>query len=208
MRIWAVVIFLNMLLVSPIGALAKMESGGVKMELSIGQPGVTIENPDGTKAGYSGLSAMGRGFLPVMGSGFFRADFTGTIKYLDLSNTANGDQKEFAQYLGPGLGLQISISRFYIGADYMFLKGRHSAVGPFANQNEFNITGVDIHAGVRMEFGTGAIGFAWSQMSSTVPSSATGLSKNSPWADQVYWLQFSYNFKSTPGKLIKDLFGK
>lgn len=189
-------------------AQAKSGDSGVKLELSVGQPSVSIENPDGTKAGYSGLSAMGRGFVPLMSGSSFRLDLTGTIKYLDLSNTANGEQKEFAQYLGPGLGLQISLSRFFIGADYMYLKGRHSAVGPFANQSEFDISGLDIHAGIRIDFGTGSLGFAWSQMTSVVPASSTNLSKDSPWADQVYWLQFSYNFKTTTGNLFKSLFGK
>ncbi len=189
-------------------AWAKLDSSGVKMELSIGQPSLSIENPDGTKAGYSGLSAMGRGFLPVFGGSGFRADLTGTIKYLDLSNTANGEQKEYAQYLGPGLGFQLTVSRFFIGADYLYLKGRHSAVGPFVNHREFDISGVDIYAGVRIEFGTGSLGFAWSQMSSSVPASSTNLSTDSPWKDQVYWLQFSYSFKTTPGNLVKSLFGK
>ncbi len=207
MRSFAIFILGSMVFCG-VSAWAKLDTQGVKMELSVGQPTVAIENPDGTKAGYSGLSAMGRGFLPLIGGDSFRADLTGTIKYLDLSNTANGSQKEFAQYIGPGLGLQISFSRFFIGADYLYLKGRHSAVGPFSNQSEFSISGMDIHAGVRIEFGTGSLGFAWSQMKSTVPASSTNLSQDAPWADQVYWLQFSYNFKTTPGNMLRSLFGK
>lgn len=189
-------------------AWGKFDSSGVKVELSVGQPSVTIENPDSTQAGYTGLSAMGRGYFPMFGGTNFRTDFTTSIKYLDLSNTANGEQKEYAQYLGPGVGFQFSLSRFFMGADYFYLKGRHSAVGTFSNHTEFAISGLDYHAGFRVQFGTGSLGFAWSQMSSTVPASSTNLSTDSPWKDQVYWLQFTYSFKTTTGNLIRSIFGK
>lgn len=183
------------------------DSEGVRVELSVGRPTVEIENPDTTKAGYAGLSAMGKGFLSMWGGDSFRLDFTGSMKYLDLENTASGDQKENAQYLGPGMGLQFSYSRLFVGVDYYFLRGRHSAVGQFSNQTEFTISGMDYHAGFRMHFGTGSLGFAYSHMTSSVRAADTGLSKDAPWSDQVYWLQFGYSFKTTAGGLFESIIG-
>jgi hypothetical protein len=179
---------------------------GVKMEVSIGMPSLSITNPDGSKANYGGLAGAAKGLLPLIGSGSFRTNFTAGFRYLDFENKANGDQSEYAQYLGPGLGLELSLSRFVLGADYFFLKGRHTTVGTFSHKTEFDITGLNYYAGIQHKFGSASIGLIWSQMNATISGGDVGISGDSKWANQTYWLQFTYHFKSDTGKFLKGLF--
>jgi len=181
---------------------------GVKMELSIGMPNLTITNPDSTKASYTGLSSAVKGFIPFMSANTFRADLTGGIQYYDFNNTANGNQSEYAQYIGPGVGLEFSLSHIFFGGDILYLKGRHTAIGTFSHKSEFDISGMNMYAGYRVEFGTGAFGCVWSKMSTTIPGSAVNISGNSKWDEEAYWLQFSYNFKIKAGDFFSALFGK
>ena len=183
------------------------KNDSVKVELALGSPSLTITNPDASKANYKGLGGSIKGFIPVWSNRSSRFDFTGGIKYFDFSNRANGTQSEYAQYVGPGAGLELSVSRFYVGAEYYYLKARHTTVGTYSHKAEFNLTGINYSAGYRLEMGTGSIGLGWSQMGGTIPGSAVGISGNSKWSNQVYWLNLTYYFKLNTGSFFKSLFG-
>ncbi|MGE4132026.1 MAG: hypothetical protein AB7F86_10350 [Bdellovibrionales bacterium] len=185
------------------------DNGGVKMQLSLGMPYLTITNPDETKANYDGLAASARGFIPIFYGDKFRTDLTGSFRYLDFENKANGSsQSEYASYLGPGAGLELTVYNIYVGASYFYYKGRHTSVGTISHKAEFQISGMSQYIGIRFEFGLGALGLSYSQMSAKVPGSAVGLSSSSDWDQSTLWLQFTYNFKTTTGKFLQSLFGK
>lgn len=200
--------FLLILTLSPLAAVAAGGGDGIKLEMALGLPTLAIQNPDGSTANYSGYGAYGKALVPVIAADKFRADVSGSLRFVDFSNTANSGQNEYAQYLGPGAGLEFTYGNIFLGADYYLLKGRHNSVGPFSKRVEFNISGLNYYGGLKFNIGAGSIGLAYSQMSSAIPASAVGLSKDSPWSQSTIWLRFTYDLKISFGQFFGSIFGK
>ncbi len=185
------------------------KNDGVRVQLGVGKPTLEVTNPDDTKVNYTGLAGSLRGYIPLLTTEKFRTDLTGTLRYLDFENTNNNStQSEYAQYIGPSAGLETSIYGFFVGAEYVVLKGRHISVGQFSRKIEFDLTSTNIYYGFRFNLGLGSIGVSTGKMSSTIPKDKTDLSTDSPWKASDVFLEFTYTFEMSTGKFISSIFGK
>ncbi len=99
---------------------------GIVVDGAAGMPAMTISNPDGTSAGYDGISLQGRVQFPLVESGRFSWALTGVVRYHDLENTkSSNDESEVANHLGPGLGFNFNFGQINLGYEYMMMKARH-----------------------------------------------------------------------------------
>lgn len=200
---WLVSFFLVFLSVQAFAG----ENSGVAFSVGAGMGNGTIENPDKTKAHYKMLALQGRGMIPLVDSKYFDADFFGSAKYLDLENTSNTSfQSEVANMIGPGVGLEMRAFRFVVGADYHLMLARHYAVGNTSGDMKYEMPLLSVYGGLHWKFQQLSVSLSYSQSSGTVPKASSGLRKDSPYIDQVYWLQLTYSTGASFGKFLNYLF--
>lgn len=102
------------------------QAEGVSFEAALGTPEVTLQNPNGTEAIYSGLSVSGKLYFPIYGSKFFTSNIVFSGRYIDLNNNSSTDsQQETGNHLGFGGGLHFKVYRFTLGYNYHTVKARH-----------------------------------------------------------------------------------
>lgn len=183
---------------------------GIQAEVSAGGGTSSILNTDGTSAYYTTLAVEGRGLIPLFGGdGQSRISLSlvGGIRYLDLSNSVTmGSQKEVANMIGPGAGLQLRLFKFVGGMQYDYMLARHYAIGPMSRDLEYQMPLTKTYYGLQIPFGQLAIAFTYSSSTGTVPKAATRLSADSPYADQLYWLNFTYSTGASFWRFLEMLF--
>lgn len=183
------------------------DSGGVAFSIGAGMGKASIENPDQTKAHYKVLALEGRGQIPLVASKSFEADIMGSMRYLDLENTANnGYQSEVANLIGPGVGLELRAFKFVLGAEYHMMLARHYAVGSISRDMKYEMPMINLYGGLNFQFKQLSVSLSYSQGSASVPKASSGLTKDSPYTDQIYWLQLTYSTGASFTKFIKFLF--
>ena len=188
-------------------AFAGNDKGGVAVTASVGKGGSKIGNPDGTIAHYKVLALEGRGHIPLIDTKSFNADLIGTLRYLDIENTANTKyQSEVGNMIGPGAGLELRAYRFVAGFHYDVLLARHYAVGHVSRDMKYNMMTTTAYGGLTYQFQQLAVSITYSQSSGTVPKSASGLTKDSPYEDQIYWLSLTYSTGASFSKFLNFLF--
>ena len=181
---------------------------GISFEGSIGMPNSSITNPESSIAHYSGVSASARFVAPFVELGPFECTFDLIGKYVDLNNTANQSaQRETGNHIGLGTGLTMRLGKLYFGLDFTEMRARHFFVG---NKNEY----------LEYEYGapTTFVGFnysfnnvlsaklSYSQLSTEIKSSYTGLDSNSKYSENIVWLWLSYDTGMGLGKFFAALF--
>lgn len=180
---------------------------GVQAELSAGTGSASIGNPDATTAHYSALAIEARGHIPLWTNRWLGFNLVGNVRYLDLTNTAeSGKQKEVANLIGPGLGVQLRLFKFIGGFQTEYMLARHYAVGPTSRELNYSMTMSKTYYGLILPFENLAVGLIASSSTGTVPSEKSGLSTNSPYTDQVYWLSFTYSTGASFVEFLKYLF--
>ncbi|NJM10321.1 MAG: hypothetical protein HC883_05540 [Bdellovibrionaceae bacterium] len=190
---------------------ARMGAGefakGVAFDMSLGYGGSKIENPDQSEANYKTLALSGRLFIPFVEKKDFGVSLLLGLRYLDLENNANtGNQSEFANLIGPGLGLQIRAYKFFVGSEYHMMFARHHAVGSVSRSSKYEMPTINIFGGITIPFQQLSVSFSYSQSSGTVPKDSSGLSESSAFCDQIYWLHLTYSTGASPGKFLGFLF--
>jgi hypothetical protein len=65
---------------------------------------------------------------------------------------------------------------------------------------------MSLYGGLNFQFKQLSVSLSYSQASATVPKSSTGLTKDSPYTDQIYWLQLTYSTGASFGKFLNYLF--
>lgn len=180
---------------------------GVQAEVSIGTGSAMIANPDSTTAYYSATALEGRGHIPLFNRRWMSFELIGNIRYLDLTNTAEASgQKEVANLIGPGLGLQLRFFPFVVGFQTEYLFARHYAVGSTSRELEYSMTVAKTYYGLIFPFQNLAVGLTASSSTGSIPSDRTGLSAPCPYSDQVYWLSFTYSTGASFVDFLKYLF--
>lgn len=184
------------------------DTSGVAFSLGAGALGkATIINPDKSLAHYKVLALEGRGHIPLLDSKDFDIDLTGSVRYLDLENTANGNyQSEVANMIGPGAGLEFRAFRFVAGAEYHLMLARHYAVGNVSRDVKYEMPMMNIYGGLNWKFNQLSVSVLYSQGSASVPKGSSGLTKDSPYSDQIYWLQLTYSTGASFVKFLHFLF--
>lgn len=199
--------FVAIILFTPFAFAESSFSKGVAFDLGVGYGGATIKNPDASKAHYRALGAIGRFQIPMFESDSFAGMVVPSIRYLDLDNTANNSaQSEVGNLIGPGLGLQLRAYKFLLGADYHMMLGRHYAVGNFSRSSKYEMPTTNIYGGLSIPFKQLSVSFYYSQSAGSIPKDSTGLSKDAPYSDQIYWLQFTYSTGASFGQFFDYLF--
>lgn len=177
---------------------AQRISETLKGQFSLRQSVLEIDNPDNSVAAYDGFTIASNLILPLKKIKKLSTSLIGGFRYSSFDNTANSSaQNEHAIYYGPSLGAELSLLGFFVGADYEFLKGRHSAAGLYSKNTEVNISALSFRYGFSYSLGRSALGFAFHQLNSTLSKSDTGLSKDSPWKNTGVSINFIYNFSGT-----------
>ncbi len=180
---------------------------GVQAEAGIGSGSAAIVNPDATTAYYSALSLEGRGHIPLYTTRWLGFNLVGNLRYVDLTNTADmGKQKEVANLIGPGLGVQLRLFKFIGGFQTEFLLARHYAVGPISRELNYTLNTTKTYYGFMFPFQNLAISFFESTSTGTVPNYKSGLSTSSQYSDQTYWLTLTYSTGASFIEFIKYLF--
>lgn len=181
--------FIGSLFLSP--SSGRAEKQGLFLAPGLGRTTTQLTNPDGTTATLFGPAFTGR-----LGYNFALSDdFTGQVnasyQYRDLTNAANsGVQKEFANQSGPGLGLGVSYSFFFLGADYFLIDAKHRSVGGISRELELRVQSLSYSAGASVDFNVFQIEFGYSAGQAVIGKNQTGLSSDSNYSDSSFWIQF------------------
>jgi hypothetical protein len=180
---------------------------GVAADVALGAGSAMIKNPDDSKAHYKVLAVHAKGLIPVFETEDFSGYLTGNVRYLDLENSGNSSaQSEVATMLGPGAGIHLRLYKFTLGADYNYMIARHYAVGAISRQSEYEIPVTNVYAGLSIPFKQLAVSLSYNMASGTVPKDSSALSKDCPYTDQIYMIQFTYSTDQSFGKFLDFLF--
>jgi hypothetical protein len=129
------------------------------------------------------------------------------MRYLDLENTANNSsQSEVGNLIGPGAGLHLRVFKFTLGAEYNYMIGRYYAVGTISNSAKYEMPLLDTYAGFSIPFKMLSVSLSYSMASGSIPKAESGLSKDVPYKDQIYWIQLTYSTGASFSKFWDYLF--
>lgn len=201
LRYFAILIFLY----NPL-ANGKSGAGGVTFDGALGMPAVTIENPNGQKAGYSGLSLQGRLLAPIYGDNGFSTQIHGVLRYHDLENKLRSEHgTEVANHIGPGLGLSFRLGRLTAGYEYMLMEARHYFIGNIGHKTTYSYTASTAFVGFVVPFGDLGVGIGYNYTMGNISKDETGLSKDSPYNEQSIWFHLTYDTGTSLGEFAKKL---
>ena len=173
----------------------------------VGYTYVTLKNPDGSKALYDGVGLRASLDIPLLDTESFDIYFSPTLKYLDLSNTANSqNQFESANIFGPGLGLAFNWSHLWFGANYFQLWGRHAATGNFSDRTKYAVQSLEYFGGLHWQFNQLGLGLIYSQGSARISKKDTHLNKNTPYDESMISLQITFSLGKSTWEVIQSLF--
>lgn len=186
---------------------ARAELHHMWLEANVGYPFVSIENPNKSKAYYDGIALRANAVIPIIDTPKFDVHFSPGVKYLDLENTASNDaQFEMANLIGPGAGLTFRYTKYWLGAKYYHLFGRHITTGDFSAKTEYSMPAVDYFAGIYFEFGRVGLGLSYSRSFSEISKDKTGLESNSAYDESVVSLQITFNTSETLWQILGGIF--
>ena len=180
---------------------------GVSFEAAIGSPEVTLQNPTGGVAVYSGLAVTGRLYAPIYTDGIFTSNFVFSGRYVDLNNNSNSPlQRETGNHIGLGGGLHFKIYRIVTGASYHLAKGRHFWVGDTNNQyTEFDYNVISYYMGLEFMFSK-AFGLTLSYETATADMVVEN--NDVPYKENTLWLHFRFNTGDSVGGFLGKIFAK
>lgn len=186
---------------------SKKKGKGVAFDAALGYPTFQITNPDDTNAFYTGIALQGRGMIPIIEGENAGIKMFGQLRYFDLQNTNNGgSQKEVANHIGGGGGLEVDLFKFFLGGDYSYMVARHYAVGTFSNDISYKYSTMNAYAGLKVGFGELSIAGSYGLGQGTILKSETGLSNDSKVNYSVIWVHVIYGTGSSLGDYLSRLF--
>lgn len=187
---------------------ASYSYAGISFDGSIGAPNATITNPQSTQAYYSGVSASARFVAPIIEIGPFECTFDLIGKYVDLNNTANqSTQRETGNHIGLGTGLTLRLGKLYFGLDFTEMRARHFFVGNKNEYLEYEYGAPTSFVGINYSFNNVlSAKLTYSQLSTEIKSSYTGLDSNSKYKESIVWLWLSYDTGMGLGRFFTALF--
>jgi hypothetical protein len=173
----------------------------------VGYTYVTLKNPNGSKALYDGVGLRASLDIPVLDTESFDILFTPTLKYLDLSNTANSQRQfESANIFGPGLGLAFNWSHIWFGANYFQLWGRHAATGNFSDRTKYSLQSLEYFGGLHWQFNQLGLGIIYSQGTGKISEKDTHLNSSTPYDESMISLQITFSLGKSTWEVIQSLF--
>ncbi len=188
-------------------ASARGDGPGVAFDGSIGLPTLSVENPDNSKAHYSGVALAGRVHFPIYSNSPFSSSLLAGLKYLDLKNNANsGDQKELVNQIGPTVGLRLQYAKLFVQAEYAYMLARHYSVGTVSRELSFNYSGLQYGAGLQIPLGTLSLGASYQISNGTYPAAKTGLSEDSAYSESLVMFHLVWNTGAGLSQFFLDLF--
>jgi len=174
----------------------------VSIEGEVGLPSLSIENPDGSKAGYEGVSLLGRIHFPTYNSGNILMGIHGTYKRMYLENTYTGyDATEMAEHSGVGAGMSVLFGKLMLGVDYLMMSAQHHYTGGIGINSTFDYNAINAFAIISFRVGglKGWVGYSYTDAS--IDSGQTGLSKDAALKEQQFFLNFIFNTDANVGSL-------
>lgn len=168
------------------------------IDASVGYPfDVSIENPDGSMAYYDGAAFKSTFHYSYADS---RSEtsygITFHYKYLNLENTKKTVVTESATHKGFGLGVFAKTSGFYLGLNYSFMKAAHQSSGNVSALDEFSYNPLSVDFSYTVPYGNLVeIGPGITYTFTDFTKKETGLSKDSPYSEQIVWLKILFYFK-------------
>jgi predicted porin len=181
-------------------------SEGLSLEGGLGLPNFIITNPDGSEAGYEGISLQGRVFTPLVTESNYSIRAQAVMRYFTLDNVKNNDaQSEVANHVGPGLGISFSFARLELGYEYMLMKANHYYVSNVGVKTEFDYTIGNMYLGANIPFGDLSAGIHYSYSTGKISKDETGLSKDSDVKEQTIWLTLRYDTGASVVKAASKL---
>lgn len=181
---------------------------GISFDGSIGLPNASITNPESSHAYYSGVSASARFVAPMVELGPFEFTFDFIGKYVDLNNTANQSaQRETSNHIGLGTGLTLRLGKLYFGLDFTEMRARHFFVGNKNEYLEYEYGAPTSFVGINYSFNKVlSTKLTYSQLSTEIKSSYTGLDSNSKYKESIISLWLSYDTGMGLGQFFTSLF--
>lgn len=127
---------------------------GIGIEMALGYPQMTADL-GGSEGRYDGLLLETQLILPMLDHNRnFSIDLTVGYRYASYQNTAStASLAEWAQLKGLNTGTRFNFKYFFIGADIMFLQGRHLISGTNSSIIDYSMSPVQAYAGVNMPLG-------------------------------------------------------
>ena len=168
------------------------------IDASVGYPfNLSIENPDETTAYYDGAA-----FKVMFHYNFANArsetayGLTFNYKYLNLENTKKTAVTESASHKGFGVGVFAKVSGFYVGANYSLMKAAHQSSGNISALDEFSYNPLTAEISYTIPYGNLVeIGPGLTYSFADFSKDETGLSKDSPYSEQIIWLKVLFFYK-------------
>ncbi|NJL23713.1 MAG: hypothetical protein HC902_00030 [Calothrix sp. SM1_5_4] len=190
------------------GAASDGKKGGYTLggEFHIGYPNLKLTNPDGTEAYYDGVAIRGNLNIPIY-KGSFDVFLSPGAKYLDLENVASTrDQYESSNIIALGAGLSFRIKYLWFGAKYFQNWGRHFTTGDLSHRISYQLNGLEYFGGLYFRFERLGIGLAYSNQRSEIGKDDSGLNSNTPYDENLYSLQLTYDVGESLWSILSNLF--
>lgn len=181
------------------------EAHGLSFQAAIGVPSVEIENPNGSAAGFDGLSVLGKVLVPIFENNFSMY-VSGQFQYDDLKNSINSNQfAEMAHHYGPGLGLKFTYYSLYLSYNYYLMRASHSYVGSIGNQIEYGYNTSQISTGLDYNVGKMLVGIGYTFGSGQISKSEIRASRNAKISNKTVWLNFTFVTGASVASLTREL---
>lgn len=172
---------------------------GWNFEVAYGISNHEITNPNSSKAVYEGYGGHALAAYPLFQNESF--SFGPHLKYFysELKNNANTSTiSEDVRYYGLAPGLELKVSHFFIGYNFKYQWLAVEMSGAFNNKVSSRFSGGEAYLGVEFPWEHWALRIYYLRSEGEIPSSNSGLSANSPWAEENVFVAIRYRFGAAP----------
>lgn len=168
---------------------------GWNLELAFGTTNHEITNPNNSKAVYDGYGGHALVYYPLFQNENFSFGPQGKYFYSELNNKANTTLlSEEIRYYGLAPGLELRVSYFLVGYNFKYQWLSVDMSGTFNNKTSSSFSSPEFYVGLELPLENWAFRLYYSRSEAELSSVDTGLSTNSPWAEENVYLAIRYRF--------------
>jgi hypothetical protein len=171
---------------------------GFNIELGYGITNQEITNPDSSKAVYEGYGGHAAVYYPLFQNENFSFGPNGKYFYSELKNKANtANLSEEMRYYGIAPGLEFKVYSFFMGYNFKYQWLSVDMSGAFENKVTSRFSSPEFYIGVEVPLANWALRAYYLRSQSDIPRQDTGLSVDSPWAEESLYIGVRYRFGKT-----------
>ena len=172
---------------------------GWNFEVGYGVTNHEITNPNSSKAVYEGYGGHALAAYPLFQNENF--SFGPHLKYFysELKNNANTSNfSEDVRYYGIAPGLELKVSHFFVGYNFKYQWLAVELSGVLNNKITSRFDSGEMYLGVEFPWEHWALRIYYMRSESEIPMADSGLTENSPWAEESVFVAIRYRFGASP----------